>query len=58
MINWTPEAVRAETDYRLERARAAYTRKLVREARPSWLRRLRSRSDAPRGVVRTTPALP
>lgn len=56
---WTPEVVTAEMDYRLERARAAAVVRQAREGRPSWLRRLLSRSSTPRGPVgRMTPALP
>jgi hypothetical protein len=51
-MNWTPEAVRAEMDYRLERARADAFGKLVTRDRPSWLRRLRARTTTPRSTLR------
>jgi hypothetical protein len=44
-MEWTPEAVKAQMDYRLEDARRFATARQVRKARtrhPSWWRRLRS----------------
>ena len=59
MHNWTPEAVKAEIDYRIERAQAAALRQAARKARPSRLRKLFTRSERTRGPVRrVTPALP
>jgi hypothetical protein len=59
MHYWTQEAVKAETDYRLERAQAAALRREARKAHPSRLRRLFTRSAPTRRPVRrVTPALP
>lgn len=52
-MNWTPEIVRAEMDYRVERALGDVRRgttlehlRSVRAGRPSWWRRMRhSRTD-------------
>jgi hypothetical protein len=44
-MDWTPEAVRAEMDYRLESARRHDVVRSLREARvrqPSWWSRLRT----------------
>jgi len=62
MTYWTQEAVKAETDYRLELARAGALRREARKARPSRMRKLFTRSTpttpTPRPVHRATPALP
>lgn len=44
-MEWTPEAVRAEMDYRMETARRHNVVRQLREGadrRPSWWRRLRT----------------
>ena len=53
-MNWTPEAVRAEMDYREEQARGGDPRTTadhLREARakhPSWWRRVRTQHHQPK----------
>jgi hypothetical protein len=45
-MEWTPEAIRAETDYRLETARRYAVAREFRKSRsrhPSWWKRLRAR---------------
>lgn len=57
----TQETVKAEMNYRLERAGAAALAREARHARrqrPSRLRRWLTRSSARPTVRRTTPALP
>lgn len=44
-MEWTPEAVKAQMDYRIETARKYHTAKQVLRTRtrhPSWWRRLRT----------------
>jgi hypothetical protein len=57
---WTPEAVTAEMDHRLERARHGALREQARAARrqrPSLVRRLFTRPERT-PVRRVTPAMP
>ncbi|HEV2778582.1 MAG TPA: hypothetical protein VGX25_04205 [Actinophytocola sp.] len=45
-MQWTPELVKAEMDYRLQEARHGITVRAVRAGRrtaPGWVRRLRHR---------------
>lgn len=44
-MEWTPEAVKAQMDYRIEDARRHHVASQLRKARtrhPSWWKRLRS----------------
>jgi hypothetical protein len=44
-MTWTPEAVKAEVDYRMENARQHSAVRALREARsgrPSWWKRLKT----------------
>lgn len=53
-MNVTPEIVRAEMDYRVERARAGAARERVYRTRPGWVRRLRAAYRHHPGDVRRT----